>query len=207
MFCCCRNLRLDNNVLNGLPEGLLSLTSLTCISLRHNNFSNLPYRFGDLRFLQKLDLGENMLKTLPPTMVYTAVHPFCRLDVHAVLPLWSSGGTRQLLRHAIFVMPGHWHSRFQRDPLSGCYFRPHVALPVISWCFVCHAAAIYIVALFTFILLTRSRPKPVLPPPSRRFLLVPASSLRRELESFRTPAPRDKYARRRLLPFSRLEMA
>lgn len=65
----CRTLRLDNNTLSGLPEGLLSLTSLTCLTVRHNNFSNLPYRFGDLRFLQKLDLGENMLKTLPATMV------------------------------------------------------------------------------------------------------------------------------------------
>ena len=60
---------MDNNKLSGLPEGLLSLTSLTHLSLRHNNFSNLPYRFGDLHCLKKLDLGENMLKTLPPTMV------------------------------------------------------------------------------------------------------------------------------------------
>lgn len=65
----CRTLRLDNNKLSGLPEGLLTLTSLTHLSLRHNNFSNLPYRFGDLHCLKKLDLGENMLKTLPPTMV------------------------------------------------------------------------------------------------------------------------------------------
>ncbi len=64
-----RTLRLDNNKLSGLPEGLLTLTSLTHLSLRHNNFSNLPYRFGDLHCLKKLDLGENMLKTLPPTMV------------------------------------------------------------------------------------------------------------------------------------------
>ena len=64
-----RTLRLDNNKLSGLPEALLTLTSLTHLSLRHNNFSNLPYRFGDLHCLQKLDLGENMLKTLPPTMV------------------------------------------------------------------------------------------------------------------------------------------
>lgn len=66
----CRTLRLDNNKLSGLPEGLLTLTSLTHLSLRHNNFSNLPYRFGDLHRLEKLDLGENMLKTLPPTMVH-----------------------------------------------------------------------------------------------------------------------------------------
>lgn len=60
---------MDNNKLSGLPDGLLTLTSLTHLSLRHNNFSNLPYRFGDLHRLKKLDLGENMLKTLPPTMV------------------------------------------------------------------------------------------------------------------------------------------
>lgn len=64
-----RTLRLDNNKLSGLPESLLTLTSLTSLSLRHNNFSTLPYRFGDLRFLRKLDLGENMLKNLPATMV------------------------------------------------------------------------------------------------------------------------------------------
>lgn len=67
-----RTLRLDNNKLSGLPDGLLTLTSLTRLGLRHNNFSNLPYRFGDLHRLQKLDLGENMLKTLPPTMVRSA---------------------------------------------------------------------------------------------------------------------------------------
>lgn len=68
-----RTLRLDYNKLSGLPEGLLALTSLTSLGLRHNNFSRLPYRFGDLRFLQKLDLGENMLKTLPPTMVHADI--------------------------------------------------------------------------------------------------------------------------------------
>lgn len=65
----CRILRLDNNRLSGLPQGLLNLKYLISLSMRHNNFSELPYRFGNLRYLEKLDLGENMLKILPPTMV------------------------------------------------------------------------------------------------------------------------------------------
>lgn len=74
MFGAFRTLRLDNNKLSGLPESLQTLTSPTSLSLRHNNFSKLPYLFGELRSLQNLDLGENILNTLPATMVSGPLH-------------------------------------------------------------------------------------------------------------------------------------
>ncbi|CAM9310163.1 unnamed protein product, partial [Choristocarpus tenellus] len=85
-----RSLRLNNNYLSSLPDGLLKLTSLHTLSLRHNIFSALPYRFGDLRCLEKLDLGENTLKTLPATMLLLTNLKYLRLEgnnmPHLALP-------------------------------------------------------------------------------------------------------------------------
>ncbi|CAN0395861.1 unnamed protein product, partial [Ectocarpus sp. 12 AP-2014] len=90
----------------------LNLTSLTHLSLRHNNFSNLPNRFGDLHRLEKLDLGENMLKTLPPTMGLLTSLKHLKLDgnnmPHLAVPplLKTSNGKDQC---------ASWVKRWNRD--------------------------------------------------------------------------------------------
>jgi Leucine-rich repeat (LRR) protein len=50
------SLILDGNDLTWLPAYLRNMTTLTCLSLRHCNFTELPYFIGDLRQLEKLKI-------------------------------------------------------------------------------------------------------------------------------------------------------